>query len=117
MRIVAGIVGSIDRTAFWLAVAAAIAGWAAINRRPVPVLLQPGYGRRMRRGFFVCAAATGALAVTVTCDGVLTILRLSGPASSAAWLIPILSMSIEIAGAGILAFHLRRVARQSASLA
>ena len=57
------------------------------------------------------------LVAAVTADGVLTTLRLGDTAVSAALLIPVLSMAAEIAGAGLLIFHLRGLARRMASIA
>jgi hypothetical protein len=116
-RMVAGIVGLIDRDAFWLSIALGIAGWVFVSLRPVPVAVKPAYGHRMRRCFLVCVAATGALIVSVLSDGVLTSLRLLAMGSATEFLIPILSMSIEIAGAGMLVLYLRRVTRQMAAAA
>jgi hypothetical protein len=46
----------------------------------------------------------------VICDGLLTALRLSGWEFSADFLVPLFSMALEIAFAGILVFHIRRLA-------
>jgi len=94
-------VGLIDRSAFLLAVIGGVAGWACRERpRPFRAL---------------CALATGALAVSVISDGVLTALRLSGWEFSVDFLIPIFSMAIEIACAGVLIVHLRGITRRISS--
>ena len=75
------------------------------------------YRPRLRRFFLLCAAATGALGVSIVSDGVLTALRLPGAESSAQVLVPLASMAIEIACASILAFQLRRMAQRAAATA
>lgn len=114
-------VGMIDRSAFWLAVAGGIAGWACINRRGVPAAFHPAVhpsGREQARRFFLlCSIATGGLIAAVISDGVLTALRLSGWEWSADFVIPLLTMAIEIACAALLVFHVREVARRMASAA
>ena len=88
--------GLIDRAAFLLAVTGAIAGWASS-------------GGRVR----LWAIATGGLIASVICDGLLTALRLSGWDFSVDFLVPLFSMAIEIAFAGILVFHVCRLARRT----
>jgi len=108
--------GIIDRSAFWLAVAGGIAGWAYIARRPAAPSL-PSCQERIRRFLLLCAIATGGLIAAVISDGVLTALRLSGWEWSAYFLIPLLTMAIEIACAALLVFHVREVARRMARAA
>ena len=105
-------VGLIDRSAFWLAVTGGIAGWAYIGRRRAPAAFQPSYRKELRRFFLLCAIATGGIVASVICDGVLTALRLSGWELSVDFLIPVFSMAIEIACAGILVFYIRGVAQR-----
>jgi hypothetical protein len=102
---------SIDRYAFWFAMIAGIAGWLYIDRSSTPALPDPGYRKQIRRCFFVCAAATAALVVSVICDGVLTAFRLLGQDMSVEYLIPIITMAIEAACAGALAWQLRHAIR------
>lgn len=92
--------GLIDRSAFLLAVTGGAAGWAWSRVR-----LQ------------LWKTATAGLVASVICDGLLTALRLSGWEFSADFLLPIASMAIEIAFAGILVFHIRRLAQRSAAYA
>ena len=96
-------VGFLDRSAFFLAVAGGIGGWAFRNQT--------------RHFCVACGLAAGALIVSVACDAFLTTLRLSGWEFSVDFLIPILSMAIEIACAALLVAHLRGLARRAASTA
>jgi hypothetical protein len=116
IKAISGIVGVIDRYAFWLSVIVGIAGCAYIGRCGTPVV-HPSYRRQIHRFFLLCAAATCALAVSVISDGVLTALRLSGAGWSVAFVVPIVSMAIEIACAGVLVFHIRGIMRRMASAA
>jgi hypothetical protein len=115
LRAASGIALSIDRYAFWFALIAGIAGWVYIDRRRVPSALAPAYQKQLRRCFLVCTAATCALGVAVACDGVLTAFRLIGMELSVDYLVPIVSMTIELGCAGALALHLRRMMRPAPS--
>jgi hypothetical protein len=106
----------IDRSAFWLAVAGGIAGWACIARRPQAPSLS-SCQEQIRRFLLLCSIAIGGLIAVVISDGVLTALRLSGWEWSAYFLIPLLTMAIEIACAALLVFHVREVARRMARAA
>jgi hypothetical protein len=117
MRVVSGIVGLIDRYAFWLSVIIAIAGWAYINGRRTPAAVHTAYRKQLRRCLFLCTAATGALFVSVISDGVLTVLRLPGTELSAEFVVPIFSMAIEIVCAGVLVLQIRRVTQRAISTA
>jgi HAAS len=101
------VVGAIDRYAFWMSVAAGLAAWLYIDSRRIPAAFTPGYSRQLRRFFLLSSAAACALIASVVCDGVLTSLRLAGAGWSLESLIPVLSMAIEIASAGILIGRLR----------
>lgn len=117
MRAVSGIVGSIDRYAFWLSVIVGIVGLVYIGSRRVPTALYPAYQKQLRRFNLLCTAATGALIISVISDGVLTALRLPETELSADFLVPIFSMAIEFACAGVLFFHIRSMMRRTASTA
>jgi hypothetical protein len=107
-----GIVGSIDRLAFSFSVLAGIAGWVYVERCRIPPILTAEYRRQLRLFVLLCTAATGALIASVVSDGVLTSLRLAGTEWSPAFLVPLLSMAIEIACAGALALQLRGMRRR-----
>jgi len=115
MRAVGGIVGLIDRYSFWLSVIVAIGGFAYINRNRVPQAFYPVYRKQLTRFFLLCTAATGALIISVISDGVLTALQLLGTELCTGFLVPIFSMAIEIACAGVLVFQICSVAQRMAS--
>src|ERR1043166_3975217 len=117
MRAIGGIVGLIDRYSFWLSVFVAIGGLAYISGRRIPLVLHPGYRKQLRRSFLLCAAATGSLVVSVISDSVLTGLQVLGTELCAGSLIPIFSMAIEIACAGVLIFQIRGITRRTTSTA
>jgi HAAS domain-containing protein len=117
MRAFGGLVISIDRYAFWLAIIIGIGGWIYIRSRAIPAAFHPAYRRQLRRFFLLCSAAAAALVISVICDGVLTALQLRGTASSSELLVPVLSMAIEIGCVGILIYHIRGVSLRTASTA
>jgi hypothetical protein len=117
MKALSEIVLSIDRYAFWLAVLAGAAGWAYIDSRRAPGTFTREYRAQLRRFSLLCSAAAGALIVCVASDGVLTSLRLIGAPWSVAFLVPLLSLAIEIACAGALVSYLRAMARRAARTA
>jgi hypothetical protein len=92
-----------------------LAGWAyLIVRRPAPIGAYAAY-RNLWRVLLLSWISAAALVVSVTGDGVLTALRLAGSAVSAQFLIPMISMAVEIAGVGILIFIVRSVVVAMAS--
>jgi hypothetical protein len=117
MRAVAGVVGLIDRYAFWLSVIIGLGGFAYIRGRRMPRTFHPAYREQLSRFFLLCAAATGALIVSVISDGALTALRLLGTELHAEFLVPILSMAIEIACAGFLVLQIRSMMQRATSTA
>jgi hypothetical protein len=96
-------VGLIDRSAFWLAAMVGAAGWF--------------YRGQLQRFVTLCAIATGGVIACVICDGVLTAIRLSGWEYSADFLVPLFSMAIEVACAGVLTYYVRDLPRRMASTA
>jgi hypothetical protein len=68
-------------------------------------------------GASTASTAAAALVVSVISDGVLTALQLPGRELSAEFLVPIVSIAIEIGCVGILVFHLRGIALRGASTA
>jgi len=113
-RALAEMMLAVDRGAFWLAALAGLAGWMYIDTRRPPGGFTRAYSAQLRRFALLCSAAAAALAVCVAADGALTSLRLIGAQWSAAVLVPILSMAIEIACAGVLVSYLRAMARRAA---
>lgn len=117
MKAVSGLVVKIDRYAFWLSLIVGLGGWVYIRSPGIPASFHPAYRRQLRRFFLLCIIAAVALVVSVVSDGVLTALQLLGTGLSAKFLIPIVSMAIEIVCVGILVFHIRGMALRAASTA
>ena len=117
LRAVSGLVVQIDRYAFWLSLIVGLSACVYIVSRRIPASFHPAYRRQLRRFFVLCCAAAAALVVSVISDGVLTALLLLGTESSAGFLVPIVSMSIEIACVGILVVHIRGITLRAASTA
>jgi hypothetical protein len=117
IRAVSGVVGVIDRYAFWLSVVIGIGSWAYIRGRRIPAAFHAEYRGQLRRFLRLCTAATGALVVSVISDGLLTALRLPGAEPSAESLLPILSIAIEVACASVLVFQIRGIAQRATSTA
>lgn len=113
---VRGIVGSIDRYAFWLSVFLGIAAWMYIGSRAIPAAVTVEYRAQLRRFLFLCSAATGALVASVVCDGILASLRVVATPWSSASLVPAFSMAIEVACAAVLVLYVSGMARRTASL-
>ena len=117
IRAVSGIVGLIDRYAFWLSVVIGIGGWAYICGGRIPAAFHAGYRKELRRFRWLCTAATGAVIVSVISDALLTALRLPGAELSAESLLPIFSIAIEVACAGLLVFKIRGITQRETSTA
>jgi hypothetical protein len=117
MRAAGGVVASIDAYAFWLSLVVGVAGWAYISICRTPATFQPSYHTQLHRFFVLCTVAMGGLIASVISDGVLTSLRLFGTQASSDFFIPVFSMAIEIAGASVLAFRIRRIRHRVASIA
>jgi hypothetical protein len=111
------IVGAVDRYAFWLSVVVGLAGWAYLRGGRAPGAFHPSWRKRPQRFLLLCAVATGALLVSVASDGVLTALRLLETEWSADFAVPLFSMAIEIACAGVLVARIRAIALRTASTA
>jgi hypothetical protein len=112
-RAFAAIVVSIDRFAFWLAVALGAGALIAIARHRVPATFHPRYRKPLRGVFLLCGCAAGALAVSVISDGVLTALQV-GTDLCAGAAVPLLSMAVEVACAGmVIALILNTMRRAS----
>ena len=96
-----GLLAELDRSAFLLATAAGFATFAL-----------KGSGRLL-----LFWTAAGLLAASVLCDGVLTAFRFAGWDWSVDFLVPLGSMAVEAACAGLLVFQIRIAQRISAAAA
>jgi hypothetical protein len=117
LRAVSALVVRIDRYAFWLSVIVGFGSLAYIISRKIPAAFDPEYNSQLRRFLFLCRASAAALVVSVISDGVLTIIQLAGTELPVGFWVPMASMAIEIACAGVLVFHIRGVALRAASTA
>jgi hypothetical protein len=117
MRTAAGIVIQIDHYATWLSIIIGMTGWVYVSRRGAPASFSPAYRRYLRRSFLLCTAATGAVGASVISDAALTALTLSGKGLAVEFVIPMISMAIEIACAGVLVFRVRCMTQRTASTA
>jgi hypothetical protein len=116
-RAAGSLVITIDRYAFLLSVVIGLGGWIYIQSRRIPTAFDPAYRRQLRRFFLLCGAAAAALVVSVISDAVLTALQLSGTGVSAEFLVPILSLAIELVCVCVLISRIRGVALRAASTA
>jgi HAAS len=117
MRALGGVVVLIDRYAFLSSLIMGLGGWIYIRSRRIPSAFDPAFRRQLRRFFLLSSAAAAALVVSVISDAVLTALQLRGAGLSTEFVMPILSMAIEIMGVGLLVFRIRGVALRAASTA
>jgi len=113
MRALGSAVGLIDAYAFWISLIIGLGGFAYIS---VATALHSQYRTQVHWFCLMCAAATAALAISIASDGVLTSLRMVGADFSAAALIPIASMAVEIVCAAALALQIRAISRRVAAL-
>ena len=101
-RPLGAIVLAIDRYAFWIAVLIGVGTLLYIGSRRVAAFPDNRYWKQHRSAVLLCAAATGALVVSVIGDGTLTMLQLGSVDLSAHCVVPTLSMVVEIACAAAL---------------
>ena len=116
MRPVSGLVLQIDRYAFFCALLIGLGGWLYIRSRQIPTAFQ-AYRQQLRRFFVSCEATAAALSLSVVSDAVLTALSLSGAELSMTFLVPVLSMAIEVGCIALLVLRIRDVSRRAASTA
>jgi len=114
MRPASRIVLLIDRYAFWTAVFLAIAGFAYMVGRRIPLALHRARDRHLRQVSLLCAIATATLVVSVISDGLLTAFQLRGAQWWTQSLIPIFSVALEVACVGVLGWQIRAITRRAA---
>lgn len=117
LRPVAAVFGLIDAWAFVLALVVGIGVSAYGGRARLLTEHRPDYCGRLRRFCAISALATTALALSVISDGALTAIHLAATSLSAAFLVPLLSMAVEIAGTAALIALIRDLARRTAATA
>lgn len=114
-KAVGGIALSVDRFSFWLSLITGIVGFAYISTNRLRQAFDPAYRQQLTRTLFLCIAATATLTISVVGDGVLTTLQFLGAEWCIGCLVPLASMVIEVACAGILIFQVLGVAQRMAS--
>jgi hypothetical protein len=117
MRRVAAILSPIDIYAFWAAMFLGAAALAYVSLCAVPPGLQRQYQDYLRRFRLFCAAAAGALVISVISDTLLTASRLLTTDASAAFFVPILLIAFEIMCAAALIAMIGDLARRASSTA
>ena len=114
----AGAIGlPIDRWAFVLAFAVALAGMIYAGTRRAPARFQVEYDKELGRSILLCAAVACALSVAVATELVLTGIRFSGSALCASAFVPALSLVLECAAVGSLAICIRTTMLRRAAAA
>jgi HAAS domain-containing protein len=103
----AATVFSVVRWVFIVALAVAVVGAAYIGSRRPPREFHDAYWRELACSVGLCAIAVAVLLVAIGLDGIMVGLRLVGRETSAAVLIPILSMTVEALLAAVLVCSLR----------
>lgn len=112
-RAAAGVVLSVNRYAFWIAVLAGLGALFYLARRRAPARLHVGYRIHLRRATLLFSTATAALAVSAICDLILMALRTGAGLTSDA-IVPLATLSIEI---GCVALVIVMIARASRLMA
>jgi len=115
-RAVAGVVLTINRYAFWIAIVIGIGALLHTARQSAPPRVHAGYRRHLRRAALLFSGAAAALAVSVTGDLILTALRV-GTKLSAAAVVPLASMSVEVASIAIVIFMIANASRRMMRMA
>jgi hypothetical protein len=103
-----------DRYATMLAIIAALIACAYIATRRAPARINTSYRKQLNRCIVLCSASACALSVCVATEMVLTGVRLSGMPWSAAAVIPVLSLVVEIAAVFGFVFSIHTTIRRKA---
>jgi hypothetical protein len=111
LQAVASRIIAVDRYASWLAAAIAVASVVYVTRHAVPLHLNASSQKYAQRAAGLFILATIPLGISVTSDLALTVLQLPTVLSAAA-LIPVMSMTIEIGCIVAAALLVRNAARR-----
>jgi hypothetical protein len=108
------VVLAIDRTAYILAFLIGAVAWAYISSRRVSLRFHPGCRAQVKRGLLLAMAAACPMVVSVIADAVVTALRLlhERPPVSV-FLIPLLSIAVEVAFAAVLVIAIGKTLRNA----
>jgi hypothetical protein len=101
----------IDRCAFALAVALALAGCGYAVTRRAPARCHPAYRRHLDRCVGLCVAAATALLLTVLTETVLTAVRVLDAGLRWEMLVPAGSLAAQIVAAALLVLQIRNTIR------
>jgi hypothetical protein len=107
----------IDRYAFLFAIIIALGCWFYVRSRAIPPAFDAGFRRQLRRFLLSFGAAALTLLVSVLSDAALTALALGGHDGSVGWLVPVVSIAVEIACVGMLLYQIRGIMLLAASTA
>jgi hypothetical protein len=114
MKPLAATIGIVTRYAFGTATLVGAAAWAYGSRHRLPPdYAYVKYSRHLHRFCMLSSIATAALLVCVLSAGALTTIRLASTTPSIAFFIPVLSIALELLGAGALIILIRTLARQA----
>jgi hypothetical protein len=104
----------VDRAAYILAFLLGVVGWAYISSRRVSPRFHAGCRAQLKRGLLLGVAAACPMMVSVIADAVVTALRLleERPPVSV-FLIPLLSIAIEVAFAAVLIVTIGKTLRNT----
>jgi hypothetical protein len=108
------IVPAIDRYAFQLSLVLGILGWLYIASRRAAPRLNRDYQHQLKRCLLLSASAAGLLTGAVILDTILGGARSVGAGISLTAVIPLLSIAIEVALAGVIIVELHKVMQRKA---
>ena len=114
MQPVGKVVLAIDRTAYILAFLLGVVGWGYISSRRVAPRFHALCRAQLKRGLLLAIAAACPMVVSVIADAVVTALRLLDERPPASvFLIPLLSIAIEVAFAAVLVIAIGKTLRNT----
>ncbi|WP_154072688.1 hypothetical protein [Bradyrhizobium erythrophlei] len=105
---------AIDRYGFMVALVVGILGWVYIGSRRVSATLRGGYERQLNLCLLLSVATASPLIGSVITDSILSGLRFSVAPTSAAALIPLMSVMMEVGVAGLIIVQLRKAVQRKA---
>jgi hypothetical protein len=114
MKPLAATIGVVTRYAFGTATLVGAAAWSYGSRHRLPPdYADVKYSTHLHRFCMLSSIATAALLVCVLSGEALTTIRLASTTPSIAFFIPVLSIALELLGAGALVILIRTLARQA----
>jgi hypothetical protein len=114
MQPVGKVVLAIDRTAYILAFLLGAVGWAYISSRRVAPRFHAVCRAQLKRGLLLAMAAACPMVVSVIADAVVTALRyLEERPPVSVFVIPVLSIAIEVAFAAVLVIAIGKTLRNT----